>query len=173
MLGEDGEQHFGELLREHRLAAGLTQAALAERAGIGTRGLQDLERGQSQPHRDTLQRLEAALGLSPDERTAFRGAARASPRRRAGVVRQVAAGTGIMGSGAPHNLPLPLSSFVGRERELEAVRRLLEQARLVTLTGAGGIGKTRLALRVAADADQGSAYADGVWWVVGGAGRAH
>ena len=163
MLGEDGEQRFGELLREHRLAAGLTQAALAERAGIGTRGLQDLERSLSQPHRDTLQRLEVALGLSPDERTAFRGAARASPRRRAGVVRQVVAGTGIMGSGAPYNLPLPLSSFVGRERELDAVRRLLEQARLVTLTGAGGIGKTRLALRVAAD--QVAAYADGVCWV--------
>src|SRR5262249_28616426 len=48
-----------------------------------------------------------------------------------------------------HNLPLELTRFVGREREIEEVRRLLGAGRLVTLTGAGGCGKTRLALQVA------------------------
>src|SRR5437870_5422467 len=62
-----------------------------------------------------------------------------------------------------HNLPLQLSSFVGREREIAEVRRLLGGARLLTLTGAGGCGKTRLALRVAADAP--AAYPHGVWLV--------
>lgn len=50
-----------------------------------------------------------------------------------------------------NNLPLQLSSFVGREREIAEVKRLLATARLVTLTGAGGCGKTRLAVRVALD----------------------
>jgi predicted ATPase/class 3 adenylate cyclase len=51
----------------------------------------------------------------------------------------------------PSNLPVQLTSFVGREREIADVRALLEQTRLLTLTGAGGTGKTRLALQVAAE----------------------
>ena len=60
-------------------------------------------------------------------------------------------------------LPRPLSSFVGREADLAAVGRMLEQHRLVTLIGPGGIGKSRLALQVATQAAP--RYADGVWWV--------
>jgi non-specific serine/threonine protein kinase len=62
-----------------------------------------------------------------------------------------------------HNLPLARTSFVGRERETLEVKRLLAMTRLLTLTGAGGCGKTRLALKVAADLV--GAYADGVWLV--------
>jgi predicted ATPase len=61
----------------------------------------------------------------------------------------------------PNNLPLQLTSFVGREREIVEVKRLLGDARHVTLTGSGGAGKTRLALQVAADMLDG--YANGVW----------
>lgn len=61
------------------------------------------------------------------------------------------------------NLPDQLSSFIGRERELAELRGLLSGARLVTLTGAGGVGKTRLALRLGADLLDGSG--DGVWFV--------
>src|SRR5438045_766720 len=50
-----------------------------------------------------------------------------------------------------HNLPAQLTSYVGREREIEEVKRLLTTTRLLTLPGAGGIGKTRLALETAAD----------------------
>lgn len=59
------------------------------------------------------------------------------------------------------NLPLELTSFVGRRHEVAEARRLLASARLVTLTGIGGVGKTRLALRVADDARR--SFEDGVW----------
>src|SRR5215211_2800825 len=62
-----------------------------------------------------------------------------------------------------NNLPASLTSFVGREREVVEIKRLLAMTRLLTLTGAGGCGKTRLALEVAADLV--GAYPDGVWLV--------
>jgi predicted ATPase/DNA-binding SARP family transcriptional activator len=67
-------------------------------------------------------------------------------------------------AGRPHNLPAQLTSFVGRDDELERVaRRLLDEARLITLTGPGGAGKTRLSVEVGARvADQ---VPDGVWFV--------
>lgn len=61
------------------------------------------------------------------------------------------------------NLPLELTSFVGRRREVSEVKRLFSRSRLVTLTGIGGVGKTRLALRVAEDSRR--AFEDGVWFV--------
>ena len=63
----------------------------------------------------------------------------------------------------PNNLPLQLTSFVGRERDIETVTQLLDRSRLLTLTGAGGTGKTRLSLQVAADLLE--SYPDGVWLV--------
>jgi predicted ATPase len=62
-----------------------------------------------------------------------------------------------------NNLPQQLTSFIGREREMTEVKRLLSSTRLLTLTGAGGCGKTRLALQVAADLVE--EYPDGVWQV--------
>ena len=61
------------------------------------------------------------------------------------------------------NLPAELTSFVGRRHEVAEVRRLLAESRLVTLTGVGGVGKTRLALRAAAELRR--AFRDGVWLV--------
>ena len=61
------------------------------------------------------------------------------------------------------NLPVQSSSFIGREREIAAVKQLLGATRLLTLTGSGGCGKTRLALQVAAEVLE--AYPDGVWLV--------
>jgi len=63
----------------------------------------------------------------------------------------------------PNNLPLQLTSFIGRDKEIAEVKRLLGTARLVTLSGSGGAGKTRLALQVAADVLDG--YPGGVWLV--------
>jgi non-specific serine/threonine protein kinase len=76
---------------------------------------------------------------------------------------------GASGREAPHNLPAPVTSFVGRGQELRAIVRLLGRAppaaRLVTLTGTGGVGKTRLALEAAAALRCSGPYPDGVWHV--------
>ena len=63
----------------------------------------------------------------------------------------------------PNNLPAQLTTFIGRERELADVKRLVQSGRLVTLTGPGGTGKTRLSLQVAAELLE--SFADGVWLV--------
>ncbi len=154
---------FKQILRQHRLAARLTQEALAERAGLGVRSIQALERGESLPHRDTARAL-AASGLDQQARAVFLAAATPAPRHRTP--------RGPTGERPPrmraaarsrHNLPAALSSLVGRETERDAVMALLGTGRLLTLTGSGGVGKTRLALAVAGEAvDQ---YPDGVWLV--------
>jgi len=66
-------------------------------------------------------------------------------------------------AGAPHNLVAPLTSFVGRQKEIDAAAGLLERHRLVTLTGPGGAGKTRLAAQLATGHTD--RHPDGVWWV--------
>lgn len=64
---------------------------------------------------------------------------------------------------ARNNLPIQLTSFIGREREIAEVKRLLTTTRLLTLTGAGGAGKTRLSLRVAAELR--GDFSDGIWFI--------
>ena len=61
------------------------------------------------------------------------------------------------------NLPRPLTSFIGREKEIQQVERLVSGARLVTITGSGGVGKTRLAIQLADELVP--LFHDGVWWV--------
>jgi predicted ATPase/transcriptional regulator with XRE-family HTH domain len=144
---------FADLLRRHRLAARLTQEALAERAGISTRAVSDLERGlHATPRRDTLALLGDALGLAGAERAAFAAAARRVARPR---------WTSAARPQQDVSLPIPLTPLIGRHAERIAVGALLRDggARLVTLTGPGGVGKTRLALAVAAQL--GDAFPDG------------
>lgn len=66
-----------------------------------------------------------------------------------------------MGERVPGNLPEALTSFVGRRREVASVRQRMAESRLVTLVGAGGVGKSRLAIQVAAESRK--AFRDGVW----------
>jgi len=132
---------FGEVLRRYRLAAGLTQEALAEQAGLSARGIADLERGVRRlPHPHTVQRLVDALGLDDARRAELL------------LSRQQQAGRATAPLAA---LRLPLTSFIGREQELAQIRALVISSRLLTLTGPGGIGKTRLALQTAAAARDG------------------
>jgi predicted ATPase/DNA-binding XRE family transcriptional regulator len=132
---------FGSVLQRLRREAGLSQQELAERAGLSLRGIADLERGaRRNPYPATVRRLTEALGLCDADRVALLASAAVSDRL-----------THPTQDDTAGSLPRPLSSFVGREREKATVQHLLETARLVTLTGTGGIGKTRLALEVAAD----------------------
>ena len=80
---------FGDLVRQHRLGAGLTQAALAERAGISLRAVQDLERSVGRPQRETARRLAEALALTAERRARFDRAAAPAPRSRAAARRLV------------------------------------------------------------------------------------
>jgi predicted ATPase/DNA-binding CsgD family transcriptional regulator len=64
-----------------------------------------------------------------------------------------------------HNIPAQVTTFVGREKEIGEVRRLLESTRLLTLTGPGGVGKTRLAIRAATEVAKAGAFEDGIFFV--------
>jgi transcriptional regulator with XRE-family HTH domain len=139
IMAETPRTAFGTLLRRHRLAAGLTQA---ERTGLSTRGIGDLERGaRRSPYRDTIKRLEQTLQLDVEQSAALHAAAR---RVAAQPATEVPPGEADSTGGS-----IPLTSFVGRQREVVEVRRLLQTMRLLTLAGTGGMGKTRLAVEVA------------------------
>jgi predicted ATPase/DNA-binding XRE family transcriptional regulator len=149
MEGEEKERSdFGSILRRHRLALGLSQEALAERAGLSLYGISALERGYRRtPQRETLVLLAAALALNEEQRQAFEAAAArpSSPRHRGSA--PVTAGP--WPSARIPTLPLALTNFIGREAELEQIRALLCKHRLVTITGAGGVGKTQTVLQAA------------------------
>ena len=128
---------LGLLLRRLRVAAGLTQEELAERAGISSRAVSDIERGlRTGIYRDTAERLASALGLDPVARRDLTEAARRPP--------SAARDLGSL----PPPPPTPLH---GRDGELRELARLIEPGgrRLVTLVGAPGVGKSRLALEAA------------------------
>jgi predicted ATPase/transcriptional regulator with XRE-family HTH domain len=151
----DESPGFGELLRQHRLAAGLTQEELAERAGLSERGISDLERGaRNRPHRATVGLLADALGLRGVVRTTF---VRAAPRS--------IGHTAARSERAAAQFPLPMAPLIGRQQERVGLTALLRDgpARLVTLTGPGGVGKTRLAIEVASELA--NVFAEGVWFV--------
>ena len=142
---------FGDQLRQHRSAAGLTQEELAERAGLSRRGIADLERGaRRSPHPDTVRRLGHALALDTTELAAMHAAVQP-------LTPGASAALGLT------RLPMPLGSFVDRELELAEARRLLRTSRLLTLIGTGGVGKTRLAIEVARELT--ATHRDGVWFV--------
>ena len=145
------DQHtsaFGAQLRRYREAAGLTQQQLAEQAGLTVNAISLLERGQhplAHPH--TIGKLAGALGLSTAEIAAWRHTFRAPEPMPA----------------HPHPALLSLAPLIGRETErADVLRHLRGAGRLVTVVGPGGIGKTSLALQVAADLAVEATFANGV-----------
>lgn len=148
---------FGELILRFRLTVGLTQEELAERSGISARSVSDFERGFThRPQRETVRLLAEALQLAEDDRAVFEAAARGRPAAPPQLVPPAL---------PPHTLPTPLTPLVGRDAEVDALRTLLRRAdvRLVTVTGTGGIGKTRIALEAATELL--GDFPDGVFFV--------
>ncbi len=127
---------FAALLRAHRHSSGLTQAELAERAGLGERTVRDLERGRAaRPQRSTVELLGGALGLNQPEQATFLAAARGQipVQRQQPVI----------------SLPQP-PELLGRESEIGVLTgHLVNQPGLTTLVGLAGVGKSVLAWTVA------------------------
>ena len=140
---------FGAQLKALRDAAGFTQDELATIAGLSVHAVSSLERGERRhPHVETVRALSAALDLTGATRDALLASARASAR--ATAVDEL----------SRLSLPLPLTVLLGRDGDLQTLRHWLADpaARLITLTGPGGVGKTRLALELARSNALGGAF---------------
>ncbi len=158
-VSRETEEPFGPWLRQQRKARDWTQDDLGQRIGYTKDSVHLIEVGKMRPARQAVAKLAEVLQIAAGARPAFlawaRGVGPAAPP----------AAPVPPARPTPSNLPRPLTSLLGREAEIRAVTKLLgaEAVRLVTLTGAPGIGKTRLALAVAALLrDQ---FADGSWFV--------
>jgi predicted ATPase len=128
---------FGELLRQHRTAAGFSQAHLADLASISVESVGAIERGvRRAPYRDTVLLLAEALNLNDAERAELEAAANRA-RSRGSVARNL-------------HLPLRSTSFIGRVDDIAAITALIDRNRLVTVTGSGGVGKTRATIEISA-----------------------
>jgi predicted ATPase/transcriptional regulator with XRE-family HTH domain len=157
---------FGIWLRRRRRALDLTQAELAQRVGCATITIRRIEADDLRPSLEIAERLSVCLDIPEAERAAFLAAARAE--RSVDTLPQPLS-LSLEPSHAETqpeqrtNLPFPLTNFVGRVNERAELVELLRANRLVTLTGTGGSGKTRLALQVSSDLLE--RFADGVWFV--------
>jgi transcriptional regulator with XRE-family HTH domain len=169
-VGQD-EPSFGSLLRSLRRRARMTQGVLAERAGVSVATIGALEEDRRRrPYPHTVAALADALGLEADERAALEAVVPLHPRTlelpsNGGTLEDTAHGTDEPAR-APTlpELPTPLTPLVGRDADVAvATERLRQRARLLTLTGPGGVGKTRLALQIAAEAR--AHFPDGVAFV--------
>jgi predicted ATPase/DNA-binding CsgD family transcriptional regulator/DNA-binding XRE family transcriptional regulator len=163
-MAEQANLGFAGLLRQLRAGAQLTQQELAKAAGVSVRSVSDLERGINRTARkDTAARLAGALGLAEPTRSVFVAAAlgRIQAARVLAARPSQAPGEPPGSAGGMHGFVPALTSFVGRAGPVREVAALLDRNRLVTVTGAGGAGKTRLADEVARQVA--SRFADGVW----------
>ena len=131
---------FGSQLKALREGAGFTQEELATIAGLSVHGVSALERGERRrPHVETVRALCAALDLTGETRDALLERARAPAHKNAADELSSVA------------LPLPPTALLGRDADVRTLREWLADhaVRLVTLTGPGGAGKTRLAMEIA------------------------
>ena len=156
---------FGYWIRRQRKALDLTQQALAEQVGCSLAAIKKIEQDERRPSRQIAELLADVLGVPSSQREIFLEVAR-------GVrpVDQLLPAHELTAATAPrfeksflNNLPIQLTSFIGRERELAETRQLLSNTRLLTLIGPGGTGKTRLSLQIAEEVLP--EFTNGVWLV--------
>lgn len=150
------EISFGEWLHRRRRLLDLTQQALADQVGCAHITLRRIESGTLKPSRELALILLEKLGVPRAQREGWLPFAR-------GLSGIPEAPADPFASKPITNLPTHLTSFVGREKEQDEIKDLIVKHRLLTLTGPGGIGKTRLAIQSASESL--AQYPDGAWLV--------
>jgi tetratricopeptide (TPR) repeat protein/transcriptional regulator with XRE-family HTH domain len=154
-LADRGPATFGGVLRRLRADAGLTQEELAEAAGVSPRSVSDLERGVNlTARRDTARLLADALGLTGAARTDFEAAARGRPLPGNAVPGHAVPGNAVPGGAvaATRTLPRDITSFAGRQRELQELADAVAGSGVVSIRAIGGmagVGKTAFAVHAA------------------------
>ena len=139
----DRANPFGQWLRDQRKLRGLTQRELAQQASCAEVTLRKIEAGDLRPSAQLVESLAQALGVDDADQRYILEFALDTGRQFAPVARK-------RKPRRPHSLPAQLTPLIGRELDVAAARsRLVDGARLVTLIGPPGVGKTRLALAVA------------------------
>jgi predicted ATPase/transcriptional regulator with XRE-family HTH domain len=162
----DTKRSFGHWLQQRRKALGLRQSELAERVGVAVSTLKKLETEKRRPSRQLIDLLATQLQLTADEYIAFRDAGRAVITSETTALSPI--GIPPTEENQPSyqtNLPAAMTSLIGRETLAQVAVEQLQQPsiRLLTFTGPGGVGKTRLALHVANEML--SIFRHGVWFV--------
>src|SRR5215211_853940 len=146
---------FGTWLRQKRRALDLTQKAFADQIGCAEITVRRMEADEYKPSKELALVLFENLGIPEPERTQWISFARGLSDLPIQSIPQ---------PNEPNsNLPMSLSSFIGRETEQAEVIKLISNHRLVALTGSGGVGKTRLSIKVGEQLL--GNYLDGVWLV--------
>src|SRR6266508_2635222 len=156
---------FGYWIRRQRKALDLTQQVLADRVGCSLAAIKKIESDERRPSRQIAERLADILGVPASQRGIFLEVARGlRPVDQLLLAQEPAvsipAHLGTLKS-FRHNLPVQLTSFIGREHEMAELQSLLMSNHLLTLTGPGGTGKSRLSLQLATEVLK--EFPDGVW----------
>ena len=159
---------FGYWVRRQRKSLDLTQQMLADRVGCSLAAIKKIEGDERRPSRQIAERLADVLGVAEGQREIFLDVARgvrAVDQISLAYESSISLPADKIQESFKHNLPMQLTSFIGRERELEEVKQLLSYTRLLTLTGPGGTGKTRLALQLGAEMLAVKQFTDGEWLI--------